>query len=233
MGDGETVMVESIFATDLTSTQPECVIQPEPEPEPEPPVTDPTTVTVPTETTTEWATDTTTDLTDPTDTTTNLPTEPTTQDPTETTADSTITTDTTWTTETTDATTLTDTTDITITSTETTTELSSEPTTQPPIIDPPTVPPVQPGEDAESNEEMWMIIAIVFISLFALLVLFTVFKFFLPKYRAAQQMKSVPLRNPYNQPMAPIQTTPVTKIPRLYVDSIHGRPVITAQQKTA
>lgn len=98
----------------------------------------------------------------------------------------------------------------------------------------------EPEETApESQEDLWMIIAIVFMSLFVITVLATGYFMLLPRYKAAAMNKSkVPSKSTNGAtttksvPGVKGEPTNMSKLPRLYVDRFRDQPIITAQHKT-
>lgn len=78
-----------------------------------------------------------------------------------------------------------------------------------------------------------MIIAIVFITLFGVALLFFIYRFVLTKLRATRMNRNVhsSAPNAFGPTTTSIGSSIVSKLPRLYVDRMRDRPLITAQHK--
>lgn len=110
-------------------------------------------------------------------------------------------------------------------------DISSSPTV--PLPNSPTPPTSQLEDDNNSKEEMWMIIAIVFITLFGVALLFFIYRFVLTKLRATRMNRNVhsSAPNAFGPTTTSIGSSIASKLPRLYVDRMRDRPLITAQHK--
>lgn len=98
-------------------------------------------------------------------------------------------------------------------------------------------PPLEELED-NSKEIMWMSIAIVFMSLFGLITLFTIYLHYTGKHKL--KLPNFTQKSPSAPPQPPTQiavigkvapAVSISKLPRLYVDRLKEKPLITSHQK--